>query len=229
MTGKELRESAEAIKPVKKQDEVVELLERYTDKVGTAAGVRDELQLRKMIEAAQLLYTQNKNLHDCLPASIVRCVIAAANMKLDVSKERNHVYFVPRWDRSLRAKVCEMQIGYQGYIEMVLRTGKVTTIEAHIVRTDDAFKYTLGTEVGVWHTPVGGKITHVYAIATMTETGQKVIAVLTVEEIEDLRKRNPRQSEGLKDAWKTDYPTMAKAKAIRQLTKYLPQHVDYGF
>ena len=46
--------------------------------------------------------------------------------------------------------------------------------------------------------------------------------VLSKDEVEGLRLRNPMQKGSPTGAWKTDYPAMACAKAIKQLSKYMP-------
>ena len=71
------------------------------------------------------------------------------------------------------------------------------------------------------------KITHVYAVAHLNNGGYQFI-VLTRKQVELLRLRNPMQAKSVQPsgAWATDYDAMAKAKAIKQLSKYLPLSVD---
>ena len=88
----------------------------------------------------------------------------------------------------------------------------------------DEFEYQLGLHPKLDHIPKVGpesNITHVYAVAHYKDGGYNFI-VLTKSEVEALRLRSPMQKAIPSGAWKTDYEAMAKAKAIKQLSKYMP-------
>jgi len=50
--------------------------------------------------------------------------------------------------------------------------------------------------------------------------------VLSRSDVERLRMRSPMQKGTPAGAWATDYEAMAKAKALKQLAKYLPLNID---
>lgn len=64
-------------------------------------------------------------------------------------------------------------------------------------------------------------MTHVYAVAHYTDGGFN-FTVLSRDEVEGLRTRNASQRGAPSGPWATDYEEMAKAKAIKRLSKYMP-------
>ena len=122
----------------------------------------------------------------------------------------------------------QFQIGYKGYISLSRRSGDLLTVYAEVVRERDEFQYEVGLEPKLIHKPAlddAGQLTHVYAVAKYKDGGYNFI-VLTRAEVNRLRLKNPSQSKGISGSWATDFDAMAKAKAIKQLSRYMPLSVD---
>jgi len=68
-------------------------------------------------------------------------------------------------------------------------------------------------------------LTHVYAVCHFNDGGYNFV-VLSKKDVERLRMRSPMQKGTPAGAWATDYDAMAKAKALKQLSKYLPLNID---
>ena len=100
-------------------------------------------------------------------------------------------------------------------------------IYAEVVYKNDEFEYEMGLEPKLKHVPdlfskkFDHEIKFVYAVAHYTDGGYNFV-VLTREQVEDLRLRSPMQKGTPTGAWKTDYAAMSKAKAIKQLAKWIP-------
>lgn len=222
------KDNAMAPKPTRSvSQQVSDLLMNYEANIIRALGTHDDASARKMIEVATLLIAQDKGLQECSHASLVAAVLEASAMDIDVSKQMGFVYFVPRWNKERGQKEVTVQLSYRGMIELVMRSGHVAAIEANIVYDGDSFSYALGTSSSITHTrgkyADRGKMCKVYSVATMMN-GTKVFCVLTIEEIEEFRRRDGRiQGEEPSKVWATDYEAMSKAKAIRQLCKFLPR------
>ena len=107
----------------------------------------------------------------------------------------------------------------------------VARIDAHCVYECDHFEYELGARPKLIHKPsfdpnrTDYPLVYAYAVAEFTTSRVPQFAVLDHKTIESLRKRADGQYEDPRHAWSTDYDTMAKAKAVRQLMKYLPTAV----
>ena len=100
---------------------------------------------------------------------------------------------------------------------------------AEVVREGDDFTVEYGLNPILKHIPAieneEAKVTHVYAVAHYKDGGYNFV-VMTYNQVERLRKRNPMQKGSPAGAWATDWEAMAKAKAIKQLSKYMPLSVD---
>ena len=113
-------------------------------------------------------------------------------------------------------------------IELARRSGKVKTVYAEVVREGDDFEVEYGLFPKLNHTPhfdSGKPIKFVYAVCHFVDGGYNFV-VLSRSDIERLRLRSPMQKNAPAGAWATDYEAMAKAKALKQLAKYMPLNID---
>lgn len=113
-------------------------------------------------------------------------------------------------------------------IELARRSGKIKTVYAEVVREGDVFEVELGLYPTLKHKSSfdsSKPMTHVYAVCHFNDGGHNFV-VLSRSEVERLRMRSPMQKGTPSGAWATDYDAMAKAKALKQLSKYLPLNID---
>lgn len=178
----------------------------------------------RMIQMASSLISKNPKLAECSASSLIGAVMQASILGFRPVEQLGECYFVP-YGGSV-----QFQIGYKGFISLARRTGELKNIYAEIVHAGDEFRVEYGLEPKLVHIPKmdneNAPVTHVYAVARYKDDGYNFI-VLTVNQVEKLRKRNPMQKGSASGAWGTDYEAMAKAKAIKQLSKYMPLSVDF--
>ena len=185
----------------------------------------------RMLSMATTVISQNPKLAECSAQSLVGAVMQASILGFKPTPILGEVYFVPfnnkkkmpdgseRW-----IKEVQVQIGYKGYISLARRSGEIKTLYAYGVYENDAFEYELGLDPKLIHKPAEtdrGKFIAVYAVARYKDDGFNFV-VLSKENVERLRLRNPMQKGSPSGAWATDYEAMACAKAIKQLSKYMP-------
>lgn len=210
--------------------QIGQLFDQY--KVQIAQVLPKHLTADRIIQMAVTLISKNKELKACSAGSLIGAVMQASILGFKPVEALGHCYFVPyKNNKGTKEKpqyVAEVQfqIGYKGYIDLSRRSGKLKSIHAAGVYKEDDFKYNLGLTPDIHHVPSNSKkdtknMTHVYAVAHYIDGGYNFV-VLTKEEVEALRMRNPMQKYGVKGAWHTDYEAMACAKAIKQLAKYMP-------
>jgi recombination protein RecT len=150
--------------------------------------------------------------------------LQAANLGLSIHPNTAEAYLIP-----YKASI-QMQLSYKGMIKLISRSAKISHVEAYAVHNEDYFEYEYGLNPKLIHKPNMQLITSqtfkaVYAICTFSN-GNKRFIVLGKDKIEQLRLKNMMQKGDLKGAWLTDYPEMAKAKAIKQLAKELPLEIE---
>jgi len=157
---------------------------------------------------------------DCTAISLLGCVIKTAQLGLepDGSDGLGRAYIIPY------GKEATLQIGYRGLMELAERSGRVKFSPPRIVHANDDFLYEYGLEEKLVHRPAmanAGKPIYAYAIADVD--GNKIFEVMTVAEIEAIRKRSRAAQSG---PWVTDWEEMAKKTVFKRLTKYLPKSIE---
>jgi len=185
----------------------------------------------RMARVAMTAVSTTPDLAICTVHSFVGCVMQAAQLGLEVNTPLGHAYLIPRRDKSLPAnqRNCTLIVGYQGYIELARRSGMVASLYAYAVREGDAFEYELGLTPNVKHKPSEAEdreskpITHVYAVAAMRDSTERVFVVLTKAQVEARRKRSAASGSG---PWITDYEAMCLKTAVRSLWKWLPKSAE---
>lgn len=169
-------------------------------------------------------FRKNPKLMECDPASLFGAILQCSQLGLEPGGALQHAWLIPR-NRKGGGMECQLQIGYQGMIDLAERDGRVT-IEAHGVYENELFDIDYGTDARIVHKPAIGKgrgsLIGAYALARYKD-GRKKFHFLTIDEIEAARKRSQAGSSG---PWSTDYDAMAIKTAIRRLFKYLPKSLE---
>lgn len=163
----------------------------------------------------------NPKLGDCTPASFMASIMACAQLGLEPNSPLGQAYLIPY------GKTCQLILGYQGMIDLALRSGRVTSIKASIVREGDTFEVEHGLHEKLIHRPSGddeAPMTHVYAVARIKD-GDPVFTVLSRAAVEKRRKRGA-SGKGISTPWDTDYESMALKCAVRALWKWLPKSAE---
>lgn len=171
------------------------------------------------------------NLAKCTPESFMGCVLQSAQLGLEVNTPMQHAYLIPRKNGKASYAAgrdvieCTLIIGYQGMIELSMRSGKILGINAQIVRDGDFFEYELGLEPKLRHrhSPAPDRedkpITHAYAVARIKDA-EPVFEVLSAAQLE---MRAKRSSSGDTGPWTTDIEAMCRKTAARALWKWIPK------
>lgn len=118
-----------------------------------------------------------------------------------------------------------------GLCKLARQSGEVQSISARIVYERDIFTYELGDDERITHRPYmgpdgTGPVTHVYAIARMTNGGveREVMPLWQIDSIQ-ARSASAKSGEG---PWATDWEEMAKKTVLRKLMKRLPRSKRLG-
>jgi recombination protein RecT len=155
--------------------------------------------------------TRTPKLAECTQTSLFRCLLDLSAAGLEPDGRRAHL--IPY------GKEATLIIDYKGLVELIRRSGDVTSIRAETVCENDRFEWVNGeiTHEVNWR-KARGDVQAVYAEARM-KSGEVQTATMTFEEVEGIRKRSKAGNGG---PWKTDWGEMAKKTVVRRLSKMLP-------
>ncbi|HEX7098931.1 MAG TPA: recombinase RecT [Acidimicrobiia bacterium] len=226
MAGSELAERVEAAaeKP-SKGEHYRRQLEKLEPQLRLALTKSDGSPIIDPQRFARIALTSlrtTKGLLECSEVSILGAIVSAAQLGLEPGGPLGHAYLVPF------KKECQLIIGYQGMIQLALRSGMVSEIQGRVVHDGDHFEYEYGTNQYLRHVPAAAakpEITHAYAHARLV-TGGSPFVVLTKNEVDAVRARS-KGADRESSPWNTDYEAMARKTAVRQLFKWLPASVEF--
>lgn len=197
------------------------LLERYKGEI--ARALPRHLNPDQMLRIALTCFRMNPKLEQCDPRSVFAAVVQASQIGLRPGM-LGECYLIPYKTE------CTLQLGYQGLLELVRRSGMVESIGAYLVYEKDAYAVRFGTDPGVTHEPFldgdRGAVKFGYAVAHIKGGGRHV-EVMTLAEIGAIRDRSQNVRNAKKwnkeTPWDTDFDEMARKTLLRRICKYLPK------
>lgn len=197
-----------------------------------AKAVPRHMNPDRMLRVALTALRTTRNLGLCSVPSFLASVMSLAQLGLEPNTPLGYAYLIPRkkTDPRTRALIgydCTVMIGYQGMIDLAIRSGMVTSVYAHEVRDGDVFDYDYGTEKFIKHKPSmtgrsKARITHFYAVAKIKD-GDPQMEVLSIEDIEARRARSSARDDG---PWVTDYVAMGRKTAVRAIYPWIPKSAE---
>jgi recombination protein RecT len=209
----------------------------YTSKILPAYLKKYKISSEEFVEKTLNLVRNNDKLKACLidnPASLFASILFGAEYGLIATEGIQHFFIIPykvEQPDGRKVMTAKPQIGYQGCVHILTRSGKVKSIQAECVYKGDTFEYELGLDRKLKHIPnLNGnrkstEIEYVYAVAKM-EDGEKEFTVMTKNQViavQNLAKVvNNLYFNDVKDPnhW------MARKAPIKQLAKLLPKDMD---
>lgn len=220
-------------KELSPQDKQLQTIATYITarKDALAQVIANGLSAERLVKIICAAASRTPKLLQCTPASIYSCLHTSAQLGLELGGPLKHAHPVPFYNKRANngqgAMECTLIVGYEGYLELVRRTGQVATIYAEAVRQGDVFDHELGLHRDIKHKRKaafdGGKnVIAAYAVAHLKDGGHQ-LCVMMRDEIEAIRDRSKAREDG---PWISDFEEMAKKTAIRRLQKYLPKSTE---
>lgn len=175
------------------------------------------------------LYSNDTTLQECEPKAVVFEALKAASLKLPINKQLGFSWIVPysksekvgnQW---VKKAIPTFQIGYKGYIQLALRTGKYRIINADVVLEGEfKTKNKLTGEVDISGTATSDKVVGYFAHIELL-TGFTKTIYSTVEQVKAHAEKYVPSYKHEKSIWKTSFDEMAKKTVLRNLLS------KYGF
>ena len=165
---------------------------------------------------ARLALTQLRTvrgLADCTPASIMACVMTASQLGLEPGV-LGSCYLIPRKGEAT------FLIGYQGLLDLIRRSGKVTSIASRVVYETDTFEVDYSAAVPFVHKPdlrrKDSRILGFYCHATLLG-GEHLFEWMPLHEVQAIRGRSQSGNSG---PWATDFAEMGKKTVLRRSIEF---------
>ena len=178
----------------------------------------------KVVKLALLASSHQPDLLKCTVPSLLRAVMDASQLGLDFGggpTARAHI--VPFRNKKLDCYLATLIPGYQGFIEIAYRTGRVKFIDAQLVYDRDECEYELGTKPFIRHRPFlagdRGRLLFGYAIVLMIDSDIPKLEIMTAADLDAIRKRSRSGDAG---PWRTDTAQMQRKTLIRRIVKFIP-------
>lgn len=194
-------------------------------------------------------------LAECTVPSLVGALMNCASLGLEPNL-LGHAYLVPFWNNKIGKNEAMFIIGYKGLIDLMRRSGNLSTIYAQEVYECDFFYYEYGYSKDLRHVPFEmleqkakidpefakivkimfpdgmpkrkGSVIGYYATFTLKD-GTKDFVYMSKSDIEiyALKYTKNKTKDGqLTGVWKSEFDEMAKKTCIRRLSKYVPLSIE---
>lgn len=163
------------------------------------------------------------------PGAFLAALLDAARLGLEPGTEA--YYLTPRKVKG-RLEILGI-VGYQGYIDLMYRSGAVGSVTVQVVRENDSYQFTRGID----HTPVHrfpnfgreaqrGPLVGVYSYAQLLTGSTSQVVELNLDDIERIKAVNPF-SDGQNSPWVKWEKDMWMKSAARQLRKWVPTSPEF--
>ncbi len=200
-----------------------------------------ELAMPKGSEAAQLVrdaitaLRMTPKLPECESRSVLGSLMTCAQLGLRPGV-LGHAWLLPFWNSKANegrgALQAQLVVGYQGLIELAHRSGRISSLIARTVFTNDHLDIDYGLADSLVHRPAmdGGRgdPRGYYAIAKFT-TGGHAFIWMTHEEMLSYSKEyaTAKTKQGvIVGPWKDNFEAMAHKTCVRQLSKWMPKSTE---
>jgi len=196
---------------ITKKSDIKSLINSDTMREQFSRALPKHLSVERFTRIAITALTRTPKLMECTPESLMKCLLDCSAMGIEPDNRR--AYLIPY------GREATLIVSYMGLIELIRRSGDVTSIRAETVCENDAFSWRDGQvshEID-WRKPRGA-MQAVYAEAIM-KSGEKQTAVMTKEEVEAIRKKSKASGSS---PWTEHFDEMAKKTAVRRLSKMMP-------
>lgn len=199
------------------------LLLQHKDQI--AAALPKHVDPDRMARIALTELRKTPALQKCDPYSFMGALIQCSQLGLEPGSGLGHAYLLPFGGQ------VQLIVGYQGMIDLAMRSGKIDSIFAECAFEGDEFDYWIEDgEQRMKHRPVfsgtrspqNAKV--IYACAKI-RGGKSIFAVMSAEEIAIIEEEN-RKGKAMSMVWQKHWLEMAKKTVIRRLYKLLPKSVE---
>jgi recombination protein RecT len=158
---------------------------------------------------------------ECTRPSLLGALMECARLGLAPCTEQ--ATLSPFRNRGKNITECQLVIGYQGYVQLMYRSGQVEQVVSEMVYEADDWEYSLGDGGRFFHKPKillspedRGAPLFAYAYATLTTGGRTKVCITPRWRAEQLKAKQGQ-------VWNSDFEAMWQKTPLRQVQKYAPK------
>lgn len=157
--------------------------------------------------------SQSESLQKCTPQSIMRSAARAATLGLSCDPALGQAHLVPYKNEATLIP------GWRGIRDMAYRTGQIAKINVgHLAEGQKWVEDQLTGDSRIEGTPTSNKPIGYFAYMK-TFSGREHSLYMSVEEIEEHKKKYAQGYDRARSAWNTDWHKMAKKTVLSQMLK----------
>jgi recombination protein RecT len=159
------------------------------------------------------LYSTDSSLQECSPSAVLTECLKAAVLQLPLNKQLGFAYVVPY------KKVPTFILGYKGYVQLAMRTGKYRTLNAGILYDGMTVRRDILTgKVAIDGEPKSDKATAIgYFCHFELLNGFSKTLYMTKDECTAWGKRYSKSFSHSSSPWKSNFDEMALKTCVRRL------------
>ena len=217
--------------PITTTDSVLDRLRTDRVKTEIASALPRHIDASTFLRHASTLIAQNKDLLEIAsgkpgtdPQSIIRGVMRAAGLGLDLDPTLGQAWLIPRTVAGTKQAV--FQVGYQGLLELTRRSGKVRRLEVERVYARDHFDARKGSNGHLefrpdWFAPDRGDLIGWYALVELDD-GITQWVTMSLREMEAHRDKYAATT----PTWKKNFAEMGDKTIFLRLARWLPKSTE---
>ncbi len=204
----------------------------------TSMADQYQLAMPKGLDASQLVrdaltcLSSTPKLAECDAKSVLGGLMTCAQLGLRPAV-LGHAWLLPMWNKQTRGQSATLVIGYQGYLELIHRSGKVTKVTARKIREYDDYDVEYGDSEHLYHKPKlfgdKGQVIAYYATARFP-SGDSTFSIMSKEDAEEHRDKFAMAKNKAGDVlgpWRDNFDAMALKTTVLKLSKYLPKSAEF--
>ncbi|EID12961.1 recombination and repair protein RecT [Mycobacterium xenopi RIVM700367] len=207
-----------------------------------------QLAMPRGVEAVQLVrdaltcLQSTPKLAECEHKSVLGALMTCAQLGLRPGVSvLGQAYLLPFWDKNLERPNggkggfrAQLVIGYQGYVELAYRSGRIASLHARRVYANDYFEIEYGAAEDKWvHRPYldgpRGDVKLYYAVGRTVDGGYRITDPVSVADMQAYRDRHATAKDRngkVVGPWVDHFDAMADKTMIRTLMKLLPKSTE---
>jgi len=179
----------------------------------------------RMVRLAVSAVRTTRHLDKCDLPSFASALMACSTLGLEPNTPLGHAYLIP-FQRKGKYE-CQLIVGYKGLMDLMYRSGAVSSVRSVAVFEGDEFDYEFGLNPNIIHRPSRdpnrvspANLTHVYPVVRLRDPQMEPIwDVLDRAQIDQRRQRSKASNNG---PWVSDFIPMALKTGIRSIATWVP-------